>query len=90
MDFGLLTQAFDAHVFAHPELRSREFHAYSKVLRDRITLVQSGLENVGITMRRLKTDELVQLYYGIYNPTSSQKEKFTVVDELNAGKSVLF
>ena len=70
--------------------RSREFHAYSKVLRDRITLVQSGLENVGITMRRLKTDELVQLYYTIYNPTSSQKEKFNSVSELNADKSELF
>jgi hypothetical protein len=70
--------------------RSREFHAYSKILRDRVTLVQSGLENVGITMRRLKTDELVQLYYTIYNPVSSQKEKFNATAELNIDKSALF
>lgn len=70
--------------------RSREFHSYSKILRDRVTLIQSGLENVGITMRRLKTDELVQLYYGIYNPITSQKEKFKNTEELNIDKSALF
>jgi hypothetical protein len=70
--------------------RSREFHAYSKILRDRVTLIQSGLENVGITMRRLKTEELVQLYYGIYNPISSQKQKFKDLAELNVDKSTLF
>ena len=42
--------------------RNRDFHAYSKILKDRITLIQSGLENVGITMHRMQTDELVQLY----------------------------
>lgn len=75
---------------SHALQRSHEFHAYSKILRDRITLVQSGLENVGLTMRRLKTDELVQLYYTIYNPVSSQKQKFNSVAELNAEKSALF
>ena len=70
--------------------RSHEFHSYSKILRDRITLIQSGLENVGITMRRLKTDELVQLYYTIYNPISSQKQKFNSNDDLNIDKSALF
>lgn len=69
--------------------RSREFRAYSKLLRDRITLVQSGLENVGITMRRLKTEELVQLYYGIYNPVTSQKQKFANLEELNADPAAL-
>lgn len=70
--------------------RSREFRAYAKILRDRITLIQSGLENVGITMRRLKTDELVQLYYSIYNPITSQKQKFKNISELNPDKAALF
>ncbi len=70
--------------------RSREFKAYGKILHDRITLVQSGLENVGITMRRLGTDELVKLFYSIYNPISSEKQKFKDVKELNADKAALF
>lgn len=70
--------------------RSREFHAYGKILRDRITLIQSGLENVGITMRRLKTEELVQLFYSIYNPITSQKQKFKSIEELSPDKAALF
>lgn len=69
--------------------RSREFRSYAKVLRDRVTLIQSGLENVGITMRRLKTEELVQLYYGIYNPITSQKQKFQGIADLNPDKAAL-
>ncbi len=69
--------------------RNREFKAYSKILRDRITLIQSGLENIGISMKRLKTDELVKLYYGIYNPTTSQKQKFESSEQLNPDKSAL-
>ncbi len=69
--------------------RSRVFRAYSKILRDRITLVQSGLENIGITMRRLKTDELVQLFYSIYNPLTCQKQKFNGIDDLNVDKSLV-
>lgn len=69
--------------------RSREFRGYNKILRDRITLIQSGLENVGISMRRLKTEELVQLYYTIYNPITSQKQKFKNLMELNPDKAAL-
>jgi hypothetical protein len=69
--------------------RSRSFRAYSKILRDRVTLVQSGLENIGITMRRLKTDELVQLFYSIYNPLTCQKQKFNGIDDLNVDKSLV-
>lgn len=69
--------------------RSREFQGYGKILRDRITLVQSGLENVGLSMRRLKTDELVQLYYSIYNPSTSQKQKFKTVADLHPAPGVV-
>ncbi len=48
-----------------------------------------SLENIGITMHRLKTPELVQLYYGIYNPLTSQKQKFSSIEELNADKSAV-
>lgn len=91
---GLITRFFDwlniDDTRSKALQRSHEFHAYSKILRDRITLIQSGLENVGISMRRLNTDELVQLYYTIYNPISSQKQKFSRSEELNADKSALF
>jgi len=70
--------------------RSREFKGHSKVLRDRITLVQSGLESIGITMHRLKTHEIVQLFYTIYNPLTSQKQKFGTLEDLNTDASAVF
>ncbi len=69
--------------------RSHEFNGLSKLLRERVLLVQSGLENIGITSKRLSTTELVQLYYNIYNPQSSQKQKLDALDPLNIDKSVL-
>ena len=70
--------------------RSREFQGYAKILRDRVTLVQSGLENVGLTMKRLKNDELVQLYYSIYNPSTSQKEKIGSLKDLKTDPGMVF
>jgi hypothetical protein len=38
----------------------------------------------------LGTDELVKLFYTIYNPISSEKQKFKDIKELNADKAALF
>jgi len=70
--------------------RNREFQTASKLLRDRITLVQSGLENIGITIERLKTAELIRLFYSIYNPGTSQKETFGSLGDLHASPGVVF
>jgi type IV secretory pathway VirB4 component len=69
--------------------RARSFDSNSKILRDRITLVQSGLENIGITVERLKTEELVRLFYSIYNPGTSQKEGFKDLTELHTSPEAL-
>lgn len=55
--------------------RNREFAQYSKELYERVELVQTGLLNIGLHSKRLNTRELLELYYQIYNPTTSQREK---------------
>lgn len=69
--------------------RNRDFKNYSKIMRDRVTLVQSGLESIGITVERMKSPELAQLYYQIYNPETSQKEKFGSLGDLNIEKGMM-
>lgn len=69
--------------------RNREFKALSKVLRDRVTLIQSGLENLGISINRLNTQQLAELYYKIYNPDTSQKEKLGTMEDLNLEKGMM-
>ncbi|MBP9773784.1 MAG: hypothetical protein KBD00_04095 [Candidatus Peribacteraceae bacterium] len=90
---GLLTRFIDwmsvDDTKAKALQRNRDFKNSGKVLRDRVTLIQSGLEGIGITMERLKTPELVQLFYQVYNPETSQKEKFSTLQDLNLEKSML-
>ena len=55
--------------------RNQRFHQRSVLLRDRVNLVQSSLHNVGIQSRRLNTQELIETYYQLYNPRTSQEQK---------------
>ncbi|MBI3331819.1 TraC family protein [Candidatus Peregrinibacteria bacterium] len=55
--------------------RNRDFTEASKQLKDRVNLVTTGLENIGLTSHRLSTHELIELYYQIYNPQTSQEQK---------------
>lgn len=51
------------------------FNEKSVKLKDRVNLVDSGLRNIGLSTRRLTTMELIEMYYEIYNPTTSQEQK---------------
>lgn len=49
-----------------------EFVQYRDQLLQRVDAVVSGLRRLGLRTARLGTDELIELYYGLYNPTESQ------------------
>ena len=55
--------------------RGRQFASLGHELKDRVMLVTSGLENIGLHCKRLETQKLIELYYGIYNPKTSQEQK---------------
>lgn len=55
--------------------RYRLFVEKHNKLKDRMNLVESGLNNVGLITRRLTTSELIELYYQYYNPHTSQEQK---------------
>ncbi len=71
--------------------RNREFIAGRKTIQERVNLVQTGLENIGLQSRRLETQELIQLFYEIYNPGTSQEQKLPQggMEQLNFAKNVL-
>ena len=64
--------------------RAKDFASGSRLLKDRINLVQAGLENVGLMCHRLTTHELIELYYQIYNPKTSQEQKLPQDADLKA------
>lgn len=69
--------------------RSRDFAAGSHALKDRVTLVQAGLENIGLHNKRMTTHELIELYYQIYNPRASQEQKLPGDDQLRVDRTTL-
>lgn len=70
--------------------RARDFTEGSRALKDRVNLVQAGLENIGLQSKRLTTHQLIELYYQIYNPKTSQEQKLPVDDaQLGADKTTI-
>lgn len=66
-------------------VRYRNFPEKSVQLKDRVQQVQAGLHNVGLNSRRLPTQDLIELFYQIYNPKSSQEQKMKGVNMQAAG-----
>lgn len=69
--------------------RRKSFQKLSGPLRERVTLVQSGLTNIGLSAKRMNTSELITLYYNIYNPETSQEQKLADEGSLNLDPLVL-
>lgn len=67
--------------------RRKYFLEKANKLKERVNLVESGLHNVGLRTKRLTTMELIDLYYKIYNPKSSQEQKLPT--DLNTTSSYL-
>lgn len=55
--------------------RGKEFSGLSKLLNDRVEVVNTGLANVGLHAERLDTRGLLEMLYQVYNPKTSQTEK---------------
>ena len=69
--------------------RYHDFASHSRNLSDRVSLVQTGLTNVGLPSKRLATRDLVELYYHIYNPRTSEEQKLPAESEMKVDKGTL-
>jgi len=76
--------------FIHPgdsnsafEQRKKEFADLNKKLEQNLDQVAGGLENCGLRARRLGTADLIQLFYGIYNPLTARNEKVGDLSEVD-------
>lgn len=55
--------------------RHQEFEQLRKGLSSRVSIIKTGLENIGLHVDELNTHQLIELFYRIYNPTTSRGEK---------------
>lgn len=64
--------------------RSQEvsnFEVKKRALVERANVVAGGLGSLGLKSAQLDTEELIQLFYGTYNPNSSATNKLPPIDE---------
>lgn len=63
--------------------RTKDFTSLKKGLDQRMHVVKSGLENMGLSSEQLTTYQLVELFYQSYNPKTSQVQKMKGIDQLS-------
>lgn len=61
-----------------------EFQKNKVQLMQRVEALASGLGGVGLRAATLNSEELVELFYSIYNPSTSTKQRLVNVDDLTA------
>jgi len=61
--------------------RRNEFAQLRKQLTQRVNVVKSGLENCGMHVDTLNTQQLIELFYETYNPLTSRTQKLTDIDK---------
>jgi len=62
--------------------RHREFEELNKGLTQRVNAVTGGLEGCNLRVAQLSTSQLIELFYGIYNPITSRNEKINEIDKI--------
>lgn len=60
------------------------FETQKTELMARVDQVISGLTGIGVRCVALNTEELIELYYTVYNPDTSGEEKLKNVDDMEA------
>lgn len=67
---GFLSGLFGAKKESGAKTESEKTFAEHKVqLQQRVDTVSLGLQRIGVRTVQLNTEELIELYYGLYNPT---------------------
>ncbi len=62
--------------------RHKEFEELNKGLTQRVNAATGGLEGCNLRVAQLGTSQLIELFYGIYNPMTSRNEKVGQLDKM--------
>ncbi len=65
-------------------LTDTEFEHYHKQLLQRVEQVSVGLRNIGLRLAPLQTQEVLELYYNMMNPTTSLNQRLHNIAKISA------
>lgn len=63
--------------------RHKEFDELNKHLMERVSTVRAGLESCNLKVAQLETQQLIELFYNVYNPGTSHNEKIEDIAKVN-------
>lgn len=70
--FNKGTQNFD-----HLKISDQEYNTYTEKIQERANIVASGLGGMGLHCAQLSSEEIIELFYEIYNPDVASKERLS-------------
>ena len=68
--------------YSDVKMRHKEFSRLVKDLTQKVNIVKAGLENCGLKVQQLETQELIELFYNSYNPTIYRTSKIKDLEEM--------
>lgn len=60
-----------------------DFESKKMQLKQRVETVSSGLRPVGVRVARVETQDLLELYYNLYNPEKTEKKSLKIMEEIS-------
>jgi len=69
--------------------RHKEFDKNQNTITKRINIIKTGLENLGLQVKELETEDLIKLSYETYNPKSHRTARVDKVEDNNLTKEVI-
>lgn len=83
---GLFDKIFNknSQTFDHVKISDVEFKQSTDKLTEKANIVANGLGGLGIHCQQLTTEEIIEVFYAIYNPDESTKQRISNVDEIDA------
>jgi len=68
-------------------LNKEKFDKYKNELERRVTMINAGLNGMGLSAVRLDTQGLIESLYNTYNPMTSQFQKIPDINDINLENS---
>lgn len=63
--------------------KNEEFQTYKNQLLQRVEQIREALSGSGVHMAMLRTQELIELYYNLYNPSGFENVNIAQIDDMD-------
>ncbi|EKD56032.1 MAG: hypothetical protein ACD_58C00316G0005 [uncultured bacterium] len=81
---GLFDKVLNPTSQLEVKISPTEFKSFSQEIKERVGVIMSGLSSLGVRVAPLNTQQVIELFYSVYNPEESTKERLINANDLEA------